>query len=313
MPAPPGRTRLLGRSRRYTGANLSPRLKHWHAPRANRWECLYVMTGAVDTEWLDAARVTPRRLAAGTVRWIPPGTRWRVAHLDADAGFELEVHADETVAPAAPQGIRAVLLDEAAAIDVHDRDELARALAALGAGETRLLRAGFDAGSAIHDALRTGGDAWSWHPLDGGPDGCVALIVRTASPAGLAEYMGRDHAVIEGALAGALRGRPGRMRWLTHALARHLAIEETLLFPPYLASGGNAGWVRGLLNEHRQLREYLPQLDDATGRRRFLLLLDGHDEKEEQIVYPDIVAHVDDTAPDLARQAASYPLEPVPA
>ena len=81
-----------------------------------------------------------------------------------------------------------------------------------------------------------------------------------------------------------------RMRWLRNALARHLVIEEQLLFPAYLAAGGRAGWVRGLCNEHALLRRDLERLHDAGARRRFLLLLDGHDEKEEQIVYPDIIA-----------------------
>jgi hypothetical protein len=34
-----------------------------------------------------------------------------------------------------------------------------------------------------------------------------------------------------------------------------------------------------------------------------VLLLDGHDEKEEQIVYPDILAKLGGDAPSLGRQA----------
>ena len=44
-------------------------------------------------------------------------------------------------------------------------------------------------------------------------------------------------------------------------------------------------------------------LDDAVARRRFLLLLDGHDEKEEQIVYPDILARLGRDADRLAMEA----------
>ncbi len=305
--APPGPTRRLGRSRRYTGANLPARLRQWHAPRANRWEYLCVMAGALDTEWLDTARVTTRHLAAGEQCWIAPGMRWRVAGMGPDAGFELEVHADETVAAAAPQDMRAALLEHATRAAARDAGELEARLAALATGQSCLLRIAFDAGTRLREIMHASGDTLFWHPLAADARQCTALVVRSAAPVGLAEYMGRDHAVIESALAGALRGHAEQGCWLRHALARHLAIEEDLLFPAWLGAGGRDGWVRGLLNEHRLLRRYLPQLDDATARRRFLLLLDGHDEKEERIIYPDIVAKLGANARELARTAMRYP------
>jgi iron-sulfur cluster repair protein YtfE (RIC family) len=100
-----------------------------------------------------------------------------------------------------------------------------------------------------------------------------------------------------------LRGDAEHEAWLRNVLTRHMRIEEQVLFPAYLDAGGNAGWVRGLCNEHRQLELHLDRLSEAESRRRFLLLLDGHDEKEEQIVYPDILAKLGDDAQGLGRQA----------
>ncbi len=142
----------------------------------------------------------------------------------------------------------------------------------------------------------------------------LQIFAADALPVGLLEYLGRDHAVIEAALARALRGDARGVAWLHASLQRHLAIEEQLLFPAYLKAGGREAWVRGLCNEHAHLRKQLDLLfdDDADvtlrARRRFTLLLDGHDEKEEQIVYPDILARVGADLVELTRAAILYPL-----
>jgi tellurite resistance-related uncharacterized protein len=300
-PTPPAQRRQLGRSREYTQANLSERLRRWHAPRANRWECLCVDAGPLVVEWLDNEEAQSLRTAENV--WIPPGTRWRIVQLDARSRFRLEIYADAATAASTPQPLRAALLDAAECVHIDDEAALARLLAGLGAGERRLVRAGFDFGPALRAAIVESNWTLCWHPLDAGRGHMTALLSRSAQPIGFAEYLGRDHAVIEAALAGVLRGDAERGACLGNALARHLRIEEQLLFPTYLDAGGNAGWVRGLCNEHRQLNFHLERLSEATSRRRFLLLLDGHDEKEEQIVYPDILAKLGDDAYGLGRQA----------
>ncbi|MBN8727418.1 MAG: hemerythrin domain-containing protein [Xanthomonadales bacterium] len=301
-PEPSSQRRRLGRSRAYTGADLPKRLLAWHAPRANRWEYFAVECGALRVEWLGADGIRSESFPAGSGRWIPPGTRWRVAGLAADTRFVLEIHADEATPAAAPQALRAALLDEAPQMRVGNGRELASALETLEPGGRCLIHAEFDIAPAIADAVREHAFRLCWHPLQAGEDGWVTLVARLAAPIGLAEYLARDHAVIEAALARALRGAPEGERWLRNALGRHLVIEEELLFPPWLAAGGNPGWVRGLCNEHRHLRRAIEHLDDPVARRRFLLLLDGHDEKEEQIVYPDLVARLGNAVEGLLRQ-----------
>jgi len=302
MPAstPPALRRQLGRSREYTQANLPERLRRWHAPRANRWEYLCVEAGPLVVEWLDSEGAQSLRTAENC--WIAPGTRWRIVQLDAQSRFRLEIHADAATAASAPQPLRAALLDAAECARIDDEAALVRLLAGLRAGERRLVRAGFDFGPALHAAIVESHGTLCWHPLDAGRGHATALLLRSAQPIGFAEYLSRDHAVIEAALAGALRGDAEREAWLRNVLARHMRIEEQLLFPAYLDAGGNAGWVRGLCNEHRQLELHLDRLSEAESRRRFLLLLDGHDEKEEQIVYPDILARLGDGAHGLGRQ-----------
>ena len=146
-------------------------------------------------------------------------------------------------------------------------------------------------------ALQTG-----WNPMRRGQAGSSALVARAAKASGLIEDLGRDHDLIEAGLAGALRGDVGRELWLRNALARHLVIEEDILFPADLEAGGNPGWVRGLCNEHKHLRRDLDRLSDPVSQRRFLLLLDGHDEKEEQTVYPDILKRLGPDAEALTQR-----------
>ncbi|MGH8162392.1 MAG: hemerythrin domain-containing protein [Gammaproteobacteria bacterium] len=302
----PENPRRLGRSRIYSPADLPERLTHWHSPRVNRWERLCVSAGALTIERREASGTATERLEAGEARWIAPGVRWRVTKTRTDTRFEFEVHADSRGQADAPQSLRSELLDEAERVTVADPDAFSARVNELAPGKCYLLDARFDADDSIEQVLSDG--RLFWHPLDAGPQGLTALVSRVSHPFDLAEYLGRDHAVIEAALAGTLRGDAEYERWLTATLGRHLAMEEALVFPAYEAAGGREAWVRGLKNEHRYLREYLGRLDQADGRRKFLRLLDGHDEKEERVVYPDILAKLGKRGETLLAQVKTFPL-----
>ena len=294
--------RQLGRSRRYVRADVPGRLFQWHAPRANRWEHLQVEAGVLVIESLAVDGVTRTKLGRDQTRWIAPGARWRIAHMADDASFHLEIHADEATEPSAPQARRAELLDAAACIQVDDEATFLQRILALDPGERSLVRGSFDFGALFGRAMAESGGTLCWHPLEA-HNGCVtALVARAAQPIDLLEYLGRDHAVMEAALVGALRGEVERLTWLRNVLARHLVIEEDLLFPAYLDAGGPPGWVNGLRKEHGFLKQQLEQLADPVWQRRFMLLLEAHDEKEEQIVYPDILARLGAGAADLRRR-----------
>ncbi|MGH8272613.1 MAG: hemerythrin domain-containing protein, partial [Gammaproteobacteria bacterium] len=298
----------LGRSRRYEKADLPERLTHWHSPRVNRWERLYVTAGALNIERLAAAGTVSEYLKRDDTRWIAPGSRWRIARMSADCAFELEIHAEARSAMPESRPLREALLADAARVPLARESELATLVSSLAPGERCLFQGRFDWREMLRTIMRESGGSVFWHPLAEERSGFIALAVRGTGPVGLAEYLGRDHAVIEAALAGTLRGDAESARWLQATLARHLAIEEELLFPAYVAAGGREAWVRGLMNEHKYLREYLDLLAEPDGRRKFLRLLDGHDEKEERVVYPDIIAHLGAAANDLLESAMIFPV-----
>lgn len=304
----PESPRRLGRSRVYTPGDLPGRLKRWHSPRVNRWERLRVTAGRLAIERREAAGAARRELPAGESLWIAPGTRWRVADMPAGTRFEFEVHADSRGEAGAPQTLRSELLDDAQRSVAADAGELSLRLEALAPGERRLIEARF----APDDAAMRGlpGERIFWHPLARSGEAFTVLAARAGKPFGLAEYLGRDHAVIEAALAGMLRGNEEHAWWLGATLERHLHIEEELVFPAYLEAGGREAWVRGLKKEHGYLRRYLGGLDDPGNRRKFLRLLDGHDEKEERVVYPDIADRLGERAATLLPRAKTFPISP---
>ena len=89
-------------------------------------------------------------------------------------------------------------------------------------------------------------------------------------------------------------------------VARHLACEEDLLFPAFeAATGSGAGPTTVMRMEHQQIRRLLDALRDALARRdredylgiseTLLLLMQQHNAKEENILYPlaDRVLHAE--------------------
>ena len=303
----PEQPRLLGRSRAYTFATLPERLRQWHSPRINRWERLWVTAGPLAIEYLDASGTINVELALGDNRWFAPGTRWRVVQMAPESHFELEVHADIKGQAEEPQPLRSSLLEEAIAVAVADVPALVALLHSLPAGERRIVHAAFDLSE--WSGTVTGAQTLFWHPLVAAPGSFSVLVARSDTSFDLRTYLGRDHAVIEAALGGALAGDATYDAWLRATLERHLHIEEDLLFPAYLAAGGREAWVTGLKLEHVWLRQYLGELDQPISRRRFLRLLDGHDEKEERIIYPDLLAHVGAKGAALLDAAIAWPIE----
>lgn len=300
----PEQPRLLGRSRAYTLANLPERLRQWHAPRINRWERLWVTGGLLAIEYLGASGTMSVELALHENRWFAPGTRWRVVRMAPDGAFELEVHADVKGQAEAPQPLRSSLLEAADVVTAADGRALAALLQTLPVGERRLVHAGFDL--SAWSGVAAGAHTLFWHPLAAASGTFTVLVARSPKPFDLAAYLGRDHAVIEATLGGALAGDCPYAGWLRATLERHLHIEEELLFPAYLAAGGREAWVKGLKLEHVWLRQYLGELDRAGSRRKFLRLLDGHDEKEERVIYPDIAAHMGVNAAALLDAAVAW-------
>lgn len=81
------------------------------------------------------------------------------------------------------------------------------------------------------------------------------------------------------------------------ALAWHLSIEENVLFPEFEARSGIAGGPTAVMRmEHAQMRALLPQLRQALesaepdtflgGAETLHILIQQHNMKEEQMLYP---------------------------
>jgi tellurite resistance-related uncharacterized protein len=200
--AAPENARLIGRSRIYTVSDLSTRLRHWHAPRVNRWEKLCVTAGTLAIEHLDAGGVAPANLAAGHARWFAPGQRWRVADMRDDTRFELEVHADARGQAKAPQPLRSEVLDEAERVEIASAAKFNAFARSLSPGRPYLVTGHFDV--RTWDTTRLAARTLFWHPLAAGTNHFTALLARSREPFDLAAYLGRDHAVIEATLGGAL-------------------------------------------------------------------------------------------------------------
>lgn len=94
-------------------------------------------------------------------------------------------------------------------------------------------------------------------------------------------------------------------KYLAHFRARiatHMDLEEAILFPAYELATGCTGPSTVMRREHAEIRRLLEALGDSlaggnAANAPFLLdvlarFLDGHDEKEERVIYPAVDANV---------------------
>jgi len=79
-------------------------------------------------------------------------------------------------------------------------------------------------------------------------------------------------------------------------MAQHFRMEEEVLFPSLISSGGPAGPVSVMLMEHAQMNELIEQMAAAVASQdageygglseTLLIVMQQHNLKEEQILYP---------------------------
>ena len=102
------------------------------------------------------------------------------------------------------------------------------------------------------------------------------------------------------------------------AMLRHLDMEESVLFPAFEARMGHAGGpTRVMCNEHAQMRELLGSMadsvtaaddEDYAGLAETLLwLMQQHNVKEEQILYPMSDQLLADARSELIGRMAAVP------
>jgi iron-sulfur cluster repair protein YtfE (RIC family) len=121
----------------------------------------------------------------------------------------------------------------------------------------------------------------------------------------IASFLGDDHHRCDDLFVEAERlaagGEPGPARAahtaFAQALTRHFAMEEAVVFPAFEESMGGAGGPTTVMRrEHGQMRELCAAMDQAlaaadgdgflAASETLLVLMQQHNAKEEQILYP---------------------------
>ena len=118
------------------------------------------------------------------------------------------------------------------------------------------------------------------------------------------EFMGNDHKACDNQFALAEEAAHGgdwqkaeaAFRPFRQRLTHHFHLEEDLLFPALLAAGGPNGPVQVMKMEHAQMNILLEQMATVIANKNtqgygglaetLLILMQQHNLKEEQILYP---------------------------
>ena len=118
------------------------------------------------------------------------------------------------------------------------------------------------------------------------------------------QYLGDDHARCDELFAAAEKAADARDSGAADAHARfveatehHLRLEEEILFPAFEeASGSRMGPTAVMRHEHEQMRQLFEDMSGALAENRFddylgmaetlLILMQQHNAKEEQMLYP---------------------------
>lgn len=130
-------------------------------------------------------------------------------------------------------------------------------------------------------------------------------IDPAGAPRTVSEFLGGDHRRLDAifvqtaqlALRGSFSEALARFTEFASGLSRHIAMEETVLFPAFEAKTGmTEGPTAVMRREHAEIRRLLSTIAAAlaasdgaafdTERRRFLEVLGAHNQKEEGILYP---------------------------
>lgn len=130
------------------------------------------------------------------------------------------------------------------------------------------------------------------------------------------DFLAADHQHCDALFARAEAAEPSAMAAsfaaFHHAMLHHLAMEEQVLFPAFeAATGNNMGPTRIMRMEHEQMRELFADMDAAitAGDRTtfaglaetLLILMQQHNLKEEQILYPMSDRALGNTEPLIQR------------
>ncbi|HEU0188285.1 MAG TPA: hemerythrin domain-containing protein [Gallionellaceae bacterium] len=135
----------------------------------------------------------------------------------------------------------------------------------------------------------------------------------------ISEFMSTDHQRCDTLFAKAEAAAPAAAAQafaaFVEAMQHHLAMEEQVLFPAFeQATGNSMGPTRIMRMEHEQMRELFGQMGEALAANdgstfaglaeTLLILMQQHNMKEEQILYPMSDRALGDTAGLIERMQA---------
>ena len=208
----------------------------------------------------------------------------------------------------------AMTLPAAAIVDITTAStspaDVLTAFDAIGPGEAILLRTVSRPEAALRALRAERAGAFEWTPLVEGPGHWeVEVHRRDARPGalrGVREALSWDHARLDGleqAATEAWKAAQERAASRFHlrfafGLQRHIRFEESVLFPAFERTTGldaDRGPTAVMRLEHRMIEERLAEIRDAAARcvppaersRADLIeILEMHDTKEENILYP---------------------------
>lgn len=143
--------------------------------------------------------------------------------------------------------------------------------------------------------------------------------------AGLATFFSQEHRLCDGLWAKVEAANESgnadatRAAWeaFDRATRTHFAMEEEVLFPAFEeASGMRGGPTEMMRIEHRQMRALLDEMGDAAAKGDFenvldhgdtlLMLVQQHNSKEENVLYPMAEQHLVANWPEIAKKLEAY-------
>ncbi|MBF0461576.1 MAG: hemerythrin domain-containing protein [Magnetococcales bacterium] len=200
-------------------------------------------------------------------------------------------------------------------------DKLVAALDGLAVGSSLEVQSGLPWGNLVAGLQGQRWGQFDWHPLEEGPDHWLAGLVRLEPDARnntLVGFFIRDHRHCDTLYAeaenAANEGETARMADICHrflvAMTHHFRMEEEGLFPAFEEKTGmRQGPTMVMRSEHEQMRGLMRQMHQAADTEdadlllraggTLLFVMQQHNVKEEQMLYPMAEAHLRPAEPLL--------------
>jgi uncharacterized protein (DUF2249 family)/hemerythrin-like domain-containing protein len=187
--------------------------------------------------------------------------------------------------------------------------EIFRTFDELALGKAFILVTDHEPKPLLHQFQSERPGAFDWNVLESGPERFRIEIRRrsTSGPRAVREFLGDDHHRLDAILrraaisahAGSFADARASFAEFRCGLERHIEMEEQILFPSFEKETGITGGPTVVMHlEHLEIRRLMNaigaslQAEDLAGLletiREFTTLLEEHNVKEENVLYPTV-------------------------